>query len=144
MNRPNINVTPLIDVLLVLLIIFMVISPTQRSSFKTKVPAEPKGGAPLEPNPNSLIVSLDAKGALRINQRDVSGTTDEPAQTIEDLRRIFQQRASDGIFRPGTNEIETTVFIKAPRNMNYGSVAKAVDAVKMSGAEPIGLQIDGL
>ena len=41
MNKPNINVTPLIDVLLVLLIIFMVVSPLKPSTFKTKIPAEP-------------------------------------------------------------------------------------------------------
>jgi len=46
--------------------------------------------------------------------------------------------------RAGTNEIEKTVFIKAPKNLNYGSVAKVVDAVKTSGAAPIGLQIDDL
>ena len=41
MNRPNINVTPLIDVLLVLLIIFMVVTPFKPSSFKARIPAEP-------------------------------------------------------------------------------------------------------
>jgi biopolymer transport protein ExbD len=46
--------------------------------------------------------------------------------------------------RENTNEIEKTVFIKAPKNINYGSVAKIVDAVKASGAQPIGLQIDDL
>ena len=41
-------------------------------------------------------------------------------------------------------KIEKTVFIKAPRSMDYGSVAKVIDAVKISGADPISLQIDDL
>ena len=46
--------------------------------------------------------------------------------------------------RPMTDRIERTVFIKAPRSLDYGSVARVVDAVKLAGAYPISLQIDDL
>ena len=141
---PNINVTPLIDVLLVLLIIFMVISPSKPTAFKAKVPAEPKGEANLPPNPNTLLVSVNSDLSLRLNRQNDFGTVDDSEKLIESLRAEFGKREREGILRAGTNEIEKTVFIKAPKNLNYGSVAKVVDAVKTSGAEPIGLQIDDL
>ena len=59
--KPNINVTPLIDVLLVLLIIFMVITPLKPSRFEAKVPAEPKDEqtADVKPNPLTLVVAIN-------------------------------------------------------------------------------------
>ena len=51
---------------------------------------------------------------------------------------------ANNAFREGTNEVEKTVFIKAPKNINYGSVVKVIDAVKQAGADPVGLQIDEL
>lgn len=142
--KPNINVTPLIDVLLVLLIIFMVISPAKPTAFKAKIPAEPTGKTPLKPHPNALIVNVNADLSLVLNQENDLGTIENPEKIIEKLRETFDLRESGGILRPGSNEVEKTVFIKAPKNINYGSVAKVIDAVKLSGAEPIALQIDDL
>jgi biopolymer transport protein ExbD len=142
--KPNINVTPLIDVLLVLLIIFMVISPSKPTAFKAKVPAEPTSEKDLPPNPNALIVSVKSDTSLRLNRESEMGTVEESEKLIETLQAVFSIREREGNLRPGTNEIEKTVFIKAPKNLNYGSVAKVVDAVKLSGAAPIGLQIDDL
>lgn len=142
--KPNINVTPLIDVLLVLLIIFMVITPSKPSAFKAKIPAERTDGANLPPHPNTLIVAVKTDNSLRLNLTDDLGTVEETEKLTESLQTVFKQRESEGIFRPGTNEIEKTVFIKAPKHADYGSVAKVVDAVKLSGAEPIGLQVDDL
>ncbi len=139
---PNINVTPLIDVLLVLLIIFMVISPLKPSAFKANVPSEPKPGG--EPNPDTLVVSVNSDLSLEINRQKDFGTVAEPTNLIAKLSQTFKEREENGAFRPGTNEIETTVFIKAPRTLQYGEVAKVVDAVKQAGASPIGLQIDNL
>jgi biopolymer transport protein ExbD len=144
MTKPNINVTPLIDVLLVLLIIFMVITPSKPAAFKAKVPAEPTREKDLPPNPNALIVSVKADNSLQLNLEKDNGTIDDSGKLIASLEAEFKKREADGNVRPGTNEIEKTVFIKAPKNLNYGSVAKVVDAVKSSGAEPIGLQIDDL
>ncbi len=142
--KPIINVTPLIDVLLVLLIIFMVITPTKPTVFKAKVPAEPTNAPDLEPNINFLIVTVNADSTLKLNRDDGYGTVEDSEKVQERLREVFETRAANGVFRPDSNEIERTVFIKAPKNINYGSVAKVVDAVKLSGAEPIGLQIDDL
>ncbi|MCS6873900.1 MAG: biopolymer transporter ExbD [Pyrinomonadaceae bacterium] len=144
--EPNINVTPLIDVLLVLLIIFMVISPSRPTRFEAKVPAEPKPQQEkvvLLPNPNALIVFVAKNGKLRLNQEDMGDLSNTEPLT-QKLREVFNYREREGIFREGTNEIEKTVFIKAPRSMRYGDVAKVVDAVKTAGAQPVGLQIDDL
>jgi biopolymer transport protein ExbD len=143
---PNINVTPLIDVLLVLLIIFMVISPSKPSRFEAKVPAEPKPedqNVLLKPNPNTLIVFIDKDGKLRLNQDDMGNVADSSGLTNK-LSEVFKVREQSGVFRENTNEIEKTVFIKAPRSVKYGEVAKVVDAVKFAGAQPVGLQIDDL
>ena len=141
---PNINVTPLIDVLLVLLIIFMVISPLKPSVFKTNVPSEPTEGDKAIPNPNTLVVSVKPDFSLEINNKKDFGTVAEPTNLISKLSQTFKEREENGVFRDGTNEIEKTVFIKAPRNLQYGEVAKVVDAIKQAGASPIGLQIDNL
>jgi biopolymer transport protein ExbD len=143
---PNINVTPLIDVLLVLLIIFMVITPSKPSRFEAKVPAEPKEqqNVVLKPNPNTLIVFVSREGGkLRLNQDEIGDVSDTAPLTAK-LEEIFKYRESNGILRDGTNEVEKTVFIKAPKSVKYGDVVKAIDAVKLANAEPIGLQIDDL
>lgn len=143
---PRINVTPLIDVLLVLLIIFMVITPVKPSRFEAKVPAEPKDQPQQEvkPNPLTLVVAID-KGsrAIRLNV-DSAGTLDDTTQLTSMLGEIFKQRETNGVFRDGTNEVEKTIFIKSPTTVRYGDVVKVIDAAKMAGAEPIGLQIDDL
>ena len=144
MNKPNVNVTPLIDVLLVLLIIFMVVSPSKPTAFKAKIPAESTKNTDITPNPNTLIVTMNADYSLKLNKENDLGTIENPEKVIEKLREVFAYRAGNGILRPNTNEVEKTVFIKAPKTTDYGSVAKIVDAVKLSGAEPIGLQIDSL
>jgi biopolymer transport protein ExbD len=144
---PNINVTPLIDVLLVLLIIFMVITPSKPSRFEAKVPAEPKDedkNVILKPNPNTLIVFINREGAkLRLNQDDI-GDVSDTAPLADKLKGVFADRESRGVLREGTNEVEKTVFIKAPKSVKYGDVVKVIDAVKAAGAQPIGLQIDDL
>lgn len=152
--KPNINVTPLIDVLLVLLIIFMVISPSKPTAFKAKVPQEPPPNQlPLKDNPNALIVRINADSSLTLNLENDSGTVAEPQVMIEKLKSVFQQRLEIGNFDEAlakrsdlSNEekVLKTVFIKAPKSFAYGEVAKVVDAVKLAGANPVGLQIDGL
>ncbi|MEO5858883.1 MAG: biopolymer transporter ExbD [Pyrinomonadaceae bacterium] len=136
MSRPEINVTPLIDVLLVLLIIFMVITPVKPSKFDTRVPSEPVDDRAQVP-PHMLIVTVDANTALALNTEKLGATASEPAALIARLKDAFTVREQN-------LENERTVFIKAPKNIDYGTVAKVVDAVKMSGAAPISLQIDRL
>lgn len=144
---PNINVTPLIDVLLVLLIIFMVITPSKPSRFEAKVPAEPKEedkNVILKPNPNTLIVFISKDGGkLRLNQDDIGDVSDTAPLTAK-LQEVFNLREQNGVLREGTNEVEKTIFIKAPKSVKYGDIVKAIDAAKIAGASPIGLQIDDL
>ncbi len=143
---PNINVTPLIDVLLVLLIIFMVIAPLKPHQFEAKVPAEPKDeqNVDIEPNPLTLVVSID-KDDLEVKlNNEAAGNTSDTADLETKLSTIFKDRASNGVYKEGTNEIERTVFIKAPKGVSYGEVVKVIDAVKFSDAQPVGLQIDDL
>ncbi|NNE99743.1 MAG: biopolymer transporter ExbD [Pyrinomonadaceae bacterium] len=144
---PNINVTPLIDVLLVLLIIFMIISPLKPSRFEAKVPAEPKDEdkqVDIKPNPLTLVISIDKNnGNVKLNE-DSAGNSTDTAPLTDRLTTIFRERTNEGVFRQGTNEIEKTVFVKAPKGIKYGEVVKVIDGAKLAGAQPIGLQIDDL
>ena len=144
---PNINVTPLIDVLLVLLIIFMVITPLKPSRFEAKVPAEPEPDqqeVDPKPNPLTLVVTVNKSDMkLLLNKEDAGDVSDASSLTTQ-LSTIFKERDANGVFREGTNEVEKTVFIKSPRSVKYGDVVKVIDAVKLAGAQPIGLQIDDL
>jgi biopolymer transport protein ExbD len=143
-TKPHINVTPLIDVLLVLLIIFMVVSPLKPTDFKTKVPAEPKNMPDVEPNPYTLIVSLDSDSTMKLNNgKENFGNSEDTAPLVEKLKNVFQEREQNRAFDEN-GKVPKTVFIKASRNLAYGKVIKAVDAVKIAGAEPISLQIDDL
>lgn len=153
MNQPQINVTPLIDVLLVLLIIFMVVTPLKPSSFKARVPAETQTTHPEPPNPDTLAVTVEPDLTLKLNSEIKLGDVADPSILIARLKQIFRDRTANGNVsqsfadapdRPINDRIERTVFIKAPRSIDYGSVAKVVDAVKRSGAFPISLQIDKL
>lgn len=150
-TKPNINVTPLIDVLLVLLIIFMVITPIKPTDFKTKIPQEPEQSG--KTNDKTLVVALHSDFSLRLNTEKDLGTVEEPEKLIARLSQVFKERAENRVYAENAlfaenlsenEKIEKTVFIKAPRNIEYGSVAKLIDAVKISGANPISLQIDDL
>ncbi len=143
---PNINVTPLIDVLLVLLIIFMIIAPLKPARFEAKVPAEPKkeDQTIAKPNPLTLVVTINnSTKKVTLNNED-AGNVDDASLLTTKLTQIFKDRENNSVFREGTNEVEKTVFIKAPKAINYGSVVKIIDAAKIAGAEPVGLQIDEL
>ncbi len=143
---PRINVTPLIDVLLVLLIIFMVITPVKPSRFEAKVPAEPKDEKQLDvkPNPLTLVVSISRENRSISLNNESAGSVDDPTALTAKLTDIFSQRTTNGVFRENTNEVEKTIFIKSPKLVKYGDVVKVIDAAKMAGASPIGLQIDDL
>ena len=136
MNAPNINVTPLIDVLLVLLIIFMVVTPVKPSRFEARVPSEARNDG-AEPHPHTIVVSVSPDRTIQIHREPAAATVDDPAAAVERLKHLFAQREANLVS-------ERTVFIKAPLKLDYGSVAKVVDAVKVAGARPVGLQIDRL
>ncbi len=150
---PNINVTPLIDVLLVLLIIFMVASPLRPHRFETKVPAEPDNTQILTPNIDTLVVTVNDDLTLKLNGLTDMGSVDDMSKLNQKLVWLFDERTKNRAYRqematrsdlPDAARIERTVFIKAPKSLSYGEVAKVIDGLKGSGAHPIGLQLDGL
>lgn len=151
---PDINVTPLIDVLLVLLIIFMVASPLRPSRFTAKLPAEPQQNLPqFEPDQRILVVTIEPDNTLRLNALTEMGTVDDPSKLNAKLVALFEERTRNKSYRddmrdrfdlPDRLRVEKTVFIKAPRNMSYGRIMQVMDGLKGAGAEPIGLQLDDL
>lgn len=146
MTKPQINVTPLIDVLLVLLIIFMVVTPMKPSSLDARIPSEPDLKTPVVLNPRTLVVTVGSDSSLHLNNAP-NGTVDDPESLVNRLAGIFRERTQNLSYAEssgGPPRIEKTVFIKAPRKLDYGSVARVVDAVKRAGASPVSLQIDAL
>jgi biopolymer transport protein ExbD len=153
--EPYINVTPLIDVLLVLLIIFMVVTPLKPSRFKADIPTQRDPNedlSKLKPNPLTLVVTIGSDLSLKLNQ-DALGSVNETAPLAQRLSAVFQQRKDTRAYRVGyetrtdvkeEDRIEKTVFVKAPRAAKYGDVVKVIDAIKGAGASPVGLQVDDL
>ncbi len=128
-TKPNINVTPLIDVLLVLLIIFMAISPVKPHKYETKVPEKPQDPEAII-SYNNLVVSISHTNGYQLNQTK--------AETLAELNALLH-KALDG--RPSDRK---AVFIKGAPTLRYGIVTEVLDTVKESGATPIGLQLEGL
>ena len=152
-NKPNINVTPLIDVLLVMLIIFMVAAPLKPHRFVAKLPSVPDDRV-LPPGIHTLVVSIQPDRTLKLNGlTDDMGTVEDPLKLQEFLIALFRERTKNHAYRaemltrvdvPEEYRIEKTVFIKAPRSISYGEVARVIDWLKGAGAEPVGLQLDDL
>ena len=150
---PVINVTPLIDVLLVLLIIFMVAAPFKPHRFETKLPAPPQNLNNARIDPLTLVVSIQPDRTLMLNALTDMGTVDNMAPLSSKLRDVFQERLANRAYRPDMisrfdlserERIQKTVFVKAPRNIPYGEVTRVIDGLKGIGAAPIGLQLDDL
>ncbi|MCA1591497.1 MAG: biopolymer transporter ExbD [Acidobacteria bacterium] len=154
---PNINVTPLIDILLVLLIIFMVITPLKPTRFKTLVPEKSEEmSAQAKQSPRTLIVAIDKdlKVTLTRGQNQIAeGSVNDTGPVATILAQEFKARREQGIWKEGMESaldkppderIEKTVFLKAPQSFKYGEVVKVIDAVKGAGASPVGLQTEAL
>src|ERR1041384_271584 len=151
--KPSINVTPLIDVLLVMLIIFMIAAPLKPARFLTKVPSEPERDDRIQPNDKTLVVTIKSDRTLMLNKLTDMGSVNDPSKVVSTLFDLFEQRLQNHVYRdelrdrndlPDSIRVERTVFIKAPRSLPYVDVVRVLDSLKGAGASPIGLQIDDL
>ncbi|HEY6330695.1 MAG TPA: biopolymer transporter ExbD [Blastocatellia bacterium] len=129
---PNINVTPMIDVLLVLLIIFMVIAPTKPARFETNIPSKPKDEKNAEVPPTDLLMVVVKTGTGLDQTVELNSKSMQLPELGTTLKDLLDQRP------------EKTVFIKASKDKPYGDIVSVIDTVKGAGAQPIGLQIDYL
>ena len=152
-SKPSINVTPLIDVLLVMLIIFMVAAPLKPQRFLTKVPSRPKPDDRLIANIDTLVVTINPDLSLKLNGLTDMGLVNDMSKISATLSDLFQRRTQNHVYRyelrdrvdlPDSVRVEKTVFIKAPRALPYADVVLVLDGLKGVGASPIGLQIDDL
>jgi biopolymer transport protein TolR len=118
--KASINVTPYIDILLVLLIVFMVIQPAAQYDLKARVPQEPKKG--IESTFPSIVLSIDREVNLQINGGPVAWR-DLGSRLFELLSRRSDRR----------------IFVSADGELSFGAVVRAIDVAKGAGAGDIGL-----
>jgi biopolymer transport protein ExbD len=121
MPRAEINVTPFIDILLVLLVIFMTISPNLPAGLDTAVP-QPSPDSKAAPRNDVIVLSLDRSGTVRINQDEI-----ETSQLGRRLQEIFKTRA------------DHTLFLQADNDLLFNDVAQIIDTAKGAGAGQLGL-----
>jgi len=119
----DINMTPMIDVLLVLIIIFMVITPLVPKGLDTLVPQPNPNPEKQQPQQNrTIVIQVAIGGGLKINQEDVT-----EANLGTRLEEIFKTRA------------ERVAFVKGDDNLEFKEIAKVIDIAKGAGVDKIGL-----
>jgi biopolymer transport protein TolR len=120
----DINVTPLVDVVLVLLIIFMVVTPLLEKDILVRVPQAEQVEQQKEVPKDQLVVRINEQGELKINTETVAWD-----KYVDRLRVILAPRAS----------ADKVVFVVAEDKLNYGKLVAALDGAKQAGAEALGM-----